>query len=146
MALKIRSVWGAALVLAFACGAVGMAAAAAELEVQLQGIAHGQGSVKLALYASPEGFRKEDRALVQRTLPAQLGELTVLFPDLAEGRYALIAYHDENDNGELDKFLGMVPTEGYGLTNNPDVSGPPQFDQCALEVTGTTPTIVQIKY
>jgi hypothetical protein len=34
------------------------------------------------------------------------------------GRYAVIAFHDENDNGRLDESPWGVPTEGYGFSND----------------------------
>ena len=27
--------------------------------------------------------------------------------------------HDDNANGDMDKNLAGIPTEGYGVTNNP---------------------------
>ena len=50
------------------------------------------------------------------------------------GRYALMAYHDENANGKLDLRLGMFPIEGYGLSRNPKVMGPPAFEDSAFEL------------
>ncbi len=61
-------------------------------------------------------------------------ETTAVFGGLPPGRYAVVAYHDENGNGELDRFLGMIPREGYGVSNIPEPSGPPQFDQAAFDV------------
>lgn len=123
-------------------------AVAAELEVAVRTVAHDQGAVKVALYAGAETFRKEDRAVAVQSLPAKPGEMTFVFPGIAEGRYAVIVYHDENGNGALDRFLGMVPTEGYGLSNNPEVSGPPAFDPSAFDVGNGQPvrTAVDLRY
>ena len=47
--------------------------------------------------------------------------------DLAPGRYALSAFHNENDNGELDTNLLGVPSEGYGFGNDASAAfGPPR--------------------
>jgi uncharacterized protein (DUF2141 family) len=35
----------------------------------------------------------------------------------------------------------MFPTEGYGLSNNPKVVGPPKFADSAFEVAGPETTI-----
>ena len=53
------------------------------------------------------------------------------------GRYAAIAFHDENGNGKLDKnFLG-VPTEPYGFSNDAQgFLGPPTFDAAAVALGG----------
>jgi uncharacterized protein (DUF2141 family) len=36
----------------------------------------------------------------------------------SSGANAVIAFHDENDNGLLDANALGVPTEGYGFSNN----------------------------
>ncbi len=108
------------------------AATAAELTVTISGVKNAEGNVRVALYDRKDGFRKEENAIQLRQLPARAGDLTVQFNDLAAGRYAVIAYHDEDGNGDLNRFLGMIPTEGYGLSNNPKLSGPPKFDEAAV--------------
>lgn len=118
-------------------GAAG--ASAQTLRVDLQGVAHAQGSLRLALYAAPETFRKADKAFRTREQAAATGTVSVVFEDLPPGRYALLAYHDENGDGQLNRRLGMFPTEGYGLSNNPEVMGPPTFEASAFEVTGEAP-------
>ncbi len=50
------------------------------------------------------------------------------------GRYAVIAYHDEDGNGRLNLRFGMIPVEGYGLSNDPEVAGPPRFQDAAFEL------------
>lgn len=119
-------------------GAAG--ASAQTLRVDLQGVAHAQGSLRLALYAVPETFRKADKAFRTREQAAAAGTVSVVFEDLPPGRYALLAYHDENGDGQLNRRLGMFPTEGYGLSNNPEVMGPPTFEASAFEVTAEAPT------
>ncbi len=109
-------------------------AAATDLEVTITGVAHERGNVRICLYDGPEGFRHEDKSLWVLEQPAVKGTLSARFSQLPPGRYAVIAYHDENGDGALNRFLGMVPTEGYGLSNNPKLMGPPKFDQAALDV------------
>ena len=108
-------------------------ALAAEVQVVVRGVKHDQGAVKTALYSDPATFRKEDKALAVQGQPAKAGEMVFTFSGVAPGRYAVVVYHDENGNGQMDRFLGMIPTEGYGLSNNPEVSGPPQFEPSAFD-------------
>ncbi|MEN3113404.1 DUF2141 domain-containing protein [Uliginosibacterium paludis] len=106
----------------------------AVLEVKVAPLHSAQGAVRLGLYADPAGFRKEARALRVVELPASPGEVVFRLEGLAPGRYALMAYHDENANGKLDLRLGMFPIEGYGLSRNPKVMGPPAFEDSAFEL------------
>jgi uncharacterized protein (DUF2141 family) len=79
-------------------------------------------------------FRKEDKATAIQTVAPVVGETVVRFEKLPPGRYAIMAYHDEDGNGELNRRFGMFPTEGYGLSNNPAVMGPPKFEDSAFDV------------
>lgn len=111
-------------------------AGAHELTVELTGVQHERGQMRVGLYSDPKTFRKEAQALAVKTAPAIAGEVQLRFEDLPAGRYAIMAYHDEDGNGELNRRFGMFPAEGYGLSNNPQVSGPPTFEECAFTVPG----------
>jgi len=120
-----------------ACAALllGNAVAAANLEVSVQKVSGSNGKVKLMLFDREEGFRKEDKARQVLTLPVAGGTVSGTFRDLPPGRYAVIAYHDENGDGQLNRRFGMFPTEGYGLSNNKMPSGPPKFKDAAFDVS-----------
>ncbi len=107
---------------------------AADLEVGVHQVRGGEGAVKLMLFEREEGFRKEDKARQVLGLPAAAGTVIGRFVDLPPGRYAVIAYHDENGDGKLNLRFGMFPKEGYGLSNNPKLSGPPRFADAALDL------------
>jgi uncharacterized protein (DUF2141 family) len=111
-----------------------MTASAADLQVLVQDVRDGKGQVKLMLFDREEGFRKEEKAHQVLTLPAGAGAVTGVFRGLPTGRYAVIAYHDENGDGKLNLRFGMFPKEGYGLSNNPRLSGPPKFADAAFDV------------
>lgn len=119
------------------------------LEVSLAGTQHDRGSLRVGLYSDPKTFRKEAQAVAIQQVPASAGTVTVSFGALPSGRYAIMAYHDEDGNGELNRRFGMFPTEGYGLSNNPTVSGPPAFADSAFEVAagaGTARISIDLRY
>ncbi len=121
-------------------------AAGATLEVVVDGVRDYQGQVRAALYNGPDGFPKDGRALVVESAPATPGSTTLRFKDLPPGRYAVIAYQDEDNNAQLNKRFGMIPTEGYGLSNNPQVFGKPGFDVCSFEFNRDQLIKIQLKY
>ncbi|MGQ5488797.1 DUF2141 domain-containing protein [Thauera sp. ZXT1-4] len=136
----------ATLVLAAALGC-STAHAAAPLEVQLTGVQHARGAIRVGLYADDKTFRKEAQALALQQVPATPGNVVVRFDDLAPSRYAIMAYHDEDGNGEMNRRFGMFPTEGYGLSNNPQVVGPPAFADSAFEAGEKAHTItIELRY
>lgn len=134
------------VVLTLVAMAIGQAAFAEgqPLMVKLNNIEHDRGNVRVALFDDPKTFRKADQAFDARELPAKAGTVTVVFEDVPAGQYAVMAYHDENANGELDLRFGMFPTEGYGLSNNPKVMGPPAFEDSRFDMQGDKPREIDI--
>lgn len=116
------------------------------LTVHLRGLKSAEGNIRIGLYADPDTFRKEARALAIQQIPAGPGDVDVRFIGLPPGTYAIMAYHDADANGELNRRFGMFPTEGYGLSNNPSISGPPAFADSAFAVSGATEISIDIRY
>ncbi len=135
------------LVLLATLGFPSLHARAADLDIVVNGVRSADGQVKLMLFDRADGFRKEDKARQVLALPATVGDVRGVFHDLPIGHYAVIAYHDENGDGKLDLRFGMFPKEGYGLSNNPKISGPPAFKDSAFELAeGGTHLTIQLKY
>lgn len=106
------------------------------LLVTLKDVRDNVGNLRASIYREPDSFRKEALALEVVTIPAQKGDVQLTFKPLPPGRYAIMAYHDADADGKLGLRFGMFPTEGYGLSNNPKVIGPPKFADSAFEVAG----------
>ena len=121
-------------------------AAAGELRVTIEGIRSSHGTVMIGLYDSSGSFGKAVQSSDKEGFlidPNRFGAVAlranaamksaVVFSNLPPGRYAAIAFHDEDGDGKLDKsFLG-VPTEPYGFSNNAQgFLGPPTFDDAAV--------------
>jgi uncharacterized protein (DUF2141 family) len=73
-------------------------------------------------------------------------ELSVEFADLPYGSYGISAFHDENQDGKLNTFLG-VPREGVGFSNNPILRPGISFEVARFEVVESEAIVtVQVKY
>lgn len=122
-------------------------AAESVLVAELSNVRGDRGQIRVGLYQDAKTFRKELQAFSVQQIPAKTGVVTARFTDVPEGHYAIMAYHDEDDSGKLNLRLGMFPTEGYGLSNNPDVLGPPQFADSVFFVTGAETNIrITLRY
>ena len=67
---------------------------------------------------------------------AHRGQVEISIDDIPPGTYAAQAFHDENNNGKLDRSLLGLPKEAMGFSNNaPMLMGPPSFDQAVFTVT-----------
>ena len=62
---------------------------AGELRVNVEGLRNSDGLVRLALYDLPESFPVSDKAYALSNVPMPDKGLSVLFPDLPPGEYAL---------------------------------------------------------
>lgn len=100
--------------------------------VKITNIKSEKGKIVVGLYDSETHFTQREHyrsALVQ----IKGNEVEVLFDQIPNGTYAVLCYHDENDNNQLD-FDGFMPTEDYGSSNNPLLFGPPTFNATHFKV------------
>ena len=123
-------------------------ACAGDLTVRIEHIRNDHGSILAALYDSEASFMQQPSARAKFKVKAAAGTVEYVFHDLPAGKYALSAFHDENDNGKLDKNFVGYPREGYGFSNGARASGgPPGFSQAAFVFDGTTQSIrVTLQY
>ena len=124
-----------------------LSATAAELTLTVDGYRPGQGSLVVGVYDTPasfdravqlasETFRNDPERVAGVALRATCGPpCRVALAGLPPGRYAVIAFHDRNGNGRLDKnFIGK-PTEPYVFSNNASNGfAAPHFAQAAFDL------------
>ncbi len=60
---------------------------------------------------------------------------TVTFKNIAPGTYAILLYHDKNENKQMDFEPNGMPKEPYGASNNVMSMGPPLWSDTKFEVT-----------
>lgn len=132
------------------CGFVSLAAVslftssviAADLTVTIADVAMAEGQILLAIYDSEGNFRKTESIAARK--PATQGDMVFSFPDLTEGDYAVMVFHDRNGNGELDTNLLGMPKEPWGGSlQGKSVFGAPGWSDTSFELTdaGTSITI-----
>jgi uncharacterized protein (DUF2141 family) len=121
-------------------------AGAADVVVQVSGIASADGRVDCALFVNAEGFPDDAaRASAQRHAADPSG-VTCRFTDVPAGRAAVAVRHDANANGRLDKnFLGM-PREAWGVSNGarPALRAP-RFDEAAVVIPAAATVELRIE-
>ncbi len=116
------------------------------IDVTIRGLRNDHGVVRLVLCPAASGFPDCKHAGMPQIAAITNRQATASFRNLAAGEYAIAAYHDENNNGQLDTFLG-IPREGIGFSRNPSLRPrAPHFSECNFSLSGTFSTIIQIKY
>lgn len=133
---------------AFAAGmSVAVAVGAAELNLKIESIAE-KGDIHLYVFTSPDGFPKEEMAAVHRVFPrpeagqSQL-DIRLGVPDAAE--YAVLCFQDTNADGKMNRLLGMIPQEPYGLSRNPALFGKPKFSEAAFRPADDEQIVIKLR-
>lgn len=102
------------------------APAAAPVTVTVANVRSAKGRVHVAL--CPKEKFLGTACVLESSVPAQPGTITITFPAVPPGDYAAQAFQDENGNQKVDQnFIGM-PKEGIGFSRNARVTfGPPKW-------------------
>ena len=107
------------------------------LTVRIAGLESSGGSVALALFDSGESFDQRDPAVDKIFLPVENGGCEWVLDGLSPGEYAVMAFHDRNANGELDKNKLGIPQEPYGFSQGARGKfGPPKFKRARFQLDG----------
>lgn len=74
------------------------------------------------------------------------GKATCTFNDLAPGKYAIAAFQDLNDDGEMNANMFGMPVEPYGFSNDARGQfGPPSFDDQLFELKSDKSVTFKVK-
>tara|TARA_B110000902_G_scaffold192642_1_gene218311 strand:+ start:5004 stop:5465 length:462 start_codon:yes stop_codon:yes gene_type:complete len=90
------------------------------------------GKVGFALY-NKENFRM--KPIQGKESKIVDGKSTIIFENVEAGEYAVICYHDKNDNDKMDFQSNGMPLEDYGASNNVINFGPPNYEDAKFVVT-----------
>lgn len=100
--------------------------------VSIDNVSSDKGQVSFALFKK-EGFLKDPIASIYVDIKDNESKAT--FENIAPGTYAIICYHDENDNKRMDFAENGMPIEDYGTSNNVFNFGPPDFESSKFELS-----------
>lgn len=117
-------------------------AQAADLELTVQNIASGQGSVMVAVFNDAGQWLKTPVALAQQAASIQVGgKLTLVLKDLPDGELAISVFHDLNGNGRLDSNGMGIPLEPFAFSNDAKAMfSAPKFEAARF----TVPTVARM--
>lgn len=118
-----------------------------ELRVDISNIANLNGKLAWGLFdeSRASSFPNGD-PMRGDWIPITGSSMSLLMNELPPGRYAVLVYHDENDNGSLDTGFFGQPVEEWGSTNNiTHTFRGPGFDESAVEVTAGFLTTTDVR-
>jgi uncharacterized protein (DUF2141 family) len=118
--------------------------AAGRLDVTVRGLRSADGTVAIALFDQATRFDARSGAIRKAYLTIDGAEARWRVEGLPPGEYALLAYHDDNGNGELDFGPFGIPKEPVAVSNGATrLFGPPRFESAkfALPAAGLAVTL-----
>jgi len=110
------------------------------ITVIVKNIKNTNGKVITSLH-NAESFMKS-KGLQSSEVKITGDTVTITYKNVLPGEYAIMGIHDENDNKKMDFDLNRMPTESYGMSNNPVLYGPPTFADAKFELKNEDTEIV----
>jgi uncharacterized protein (DUF2141 family) len=72
------------------------------------------------------------------------GVASVIFENVSPGEYAVMIFHDKNENNKMDFQPNGMPDEPYGMSNNPMSYGPPTWDDAKFSVDADKEILIRL--
>jgi uncharacterized protein (DUF2141 family) len=106
---------------------------AANVTVTVSGVRNAKGHVLVALCGRAEFLQPHCR--LQGSGVVVAGRAVVHIDGVPPGEYAAQAFHDENDDGRLNRNFFGLPAEGLGFSRDAKMYfGPPRFEAASFAV------------
>jgi len=120
-------------------------ASAAALTAEIGNVRSGNGHVHIDV-CPQDRFLKDDCPYSGDAV-AQAGVTVITVRNLPPGRYAVQAFHDENDNHRVDRALFGIPKEGVGFSNDAPIGlGPPKWADAVIAIAADTHIRLKMRY
>ncbi|MCC6914487.1 MAG: DUF2141 domain-containing protein [Rhodospirillaceae bacterium] len=117
------------------------------MQITVENVRAATGTITVDVHDDdPAKFLKSGGKLARIRVPAVQGETQFCITVPKAGIYALAVYHDRNGNTKLDKTWIGLPSEPFGLSNNPPRRlAMPKHKDSAFEVNGPrTPVVIDL--
>ena len=107
------------------------------LVVEVDGFRNLNGELAIAIYNSSSSFNSETTYYLDTAVAITSNSMVVTFDSMDPDTYAISILHDEDESGDMDMggFLNLIPQEGFGFSNNPEIGfSEPEFNVCKFEL------------
>lgn len=111
-----------------------------DITVNFKNLESSKGEVFVQLFGA------DQNVIQSKTIPIKNKTAQITFTQLPQGSYAIRAFHDANNNGEMDTNWIGIPKEPYGFSNNVRGSyGPPDFQKQLFKAKKNTAINIQFQ-
>ena len=107
-----------------------------DLTVIIQGAHSNHGKLRIGLFSNADDFKAKRNPVDSAVVTiGNKGKSIYTFHKLPYGTYAVAVYHDENNDGMLNKRQLGIPVEGIGFSNFTEFKRrPPAFEEVSFEL------------
>jgi len=104
------------------------------VSITVSGLLCCKGVLRLAVY-NDDDYWMSDTGMVRGRLGFIQSDMQKIeVHGLIPGRYAIAVYQDIDSDNKLDRWLGLIPKEPYGFSNNVGRYGPVSFEKASFEL------------
>ena len=108
------------------------------IRLKVEGVIDGQGQVRIALEKNKKGFESGDFEkpdYLSRVVEAKSESVSVTFPAVPYGTYAIKAFQDLDGDGKMKTGFFGAPEEPWGFSNDASgIMGPADFSDSKFEL------------
>jgi uncharacterized protein (DUF2141 family) len=118
------------------CATIAVQSQSLNLTVTVNNVKSSKGMINVCVFNQANGFpEKTNLAVKCVNISAAKGTMQIKIDGIMPGKYALAAYHDENNDGKFNtNFLG-IPKEAAGASNGAKGKmGPPKYENALLMI------------
>ncbi len=115
-----------------------------KIKVEVSNIKNEKGIIYIGIYNNPTTFPKVD-VILDKRIKAEKTTVSYTFENVKVGNYTVAIYHDEDENGKINRYFFGMPSEHYGFSRNPSVFGLPKYEDCDFELNENKIVTVKIK-
>ena len=114
--------------------------------MNISGIESIKGSVYIAVFSNSNSFPVFGKQWRGESISVTKKSMSHTFKNIPHDTYALAVFHDENNNGVLDKNALGIPLEPYGFSRNARArfSAPP-FEDAQFNLKGKQSIEISIR-
>jgi len=119
------------------------------LTISVEKLRNADGIVQFTLYNKEGSIPDEEFKKYYKMLKAKIvnGSSKVTFSGIPIGRYAVNIFHDQNNNGKIDKGF-ILPIEGIGFSNYQTIglSNKPDFEKASFILNSNKMLMIKMIY
>ena len=121
-------------------------AALSHSTIIIKEVEHEDGFIDVKVYDNKDNFLDEEKAVESIRKKPTIGETIISLSKIHEGNFAVVVYHDENNDNKLNTGFFWRPKEGYAFSNNYIPKGPPSYNKAEIQIIHDKKVYITLNY